>query len=73
MQTATRTDPVPPPATPVVEEEKQKEQPSTPEAPEPRDLFAPAQRRKLRDERKSITHKFSVGGHEGYIIVGMYA
>ena len=23
--------------------------------------------------RKSITHKFSVGGHEGYIIVGMYA
>ncbi len=24
-------------------------------------------------ERKSITHKFSVGGHEGYIIVGMYA
>ena len=23
-------------------------------------------------ERKSITHKFSVGGHEGYITVGMY-
>ncbi|MBI3693875.1 MAG: vitamin B12-dependent ribonucleotide reductase [Acidobacteria bacterium] len=29
-------------------------------------------RRKLPDERKSITHKFSVGGHEGYITVGMY-
>jgi len=36
-------------------------------------LVARAQRRKLPDERKSITHKFSVGGHEGYIIVGMYA
>lgn len=29
-------------------------------------------RRKLPDERKSITHKFSVAGHEGYITVGMY-
>ncbi len=29
-------------------------------------------RRRLPDERKSITHKFSVGGHEGYITVGMY-
>lgn len=41
-------------------------------APEQRDLFARAQRCKLPDERKSITHRFSVGGHEGYIIVGMY-
>jgi ribonucleoside-diphosphate reductase alpha chain len=24
-------------------------------------------------ERASVTHKFSVGGHEGYITVGMYA
>src|SRR5213075_1952201 len=31
-----------------------------------------AVRRKLPDERHSITHKFSVGGHEGYITVGMY-
>ena len=37
------------------------------------ELFSRAQRRKLPDERKAITHKFSVGGHEGYIIVGMYA
>lgn len=29
-------------------------------------------RKKLLDERASITHKFSVGGHEGYITVGMY-
>ncbi len=29
-------------------------------------------RRKLPDERRAITHKFSVGGHEGYITVGMY-
>jgi ribonucleoside-diphosphate reductase alpha chain len=29
-------------------------------------------RRKLPDERQSITHKFSVGGHEGYIHVGLY-
>jgi ribonucleoside-diphosphate reductase alpha chain len=30
------------------------------------------QRRKLPDERQSVTHKFSVGGHEGYITVGLY-
>ena len=48
-------------------------QPSAAEAAEQQDLFAQARRRKLSDERKSITHKFSVGGHEGYIIVGMYA
>jgi ribonucleoside-diphosphate reductase alpha chain len=29
-------------------------------------------RRKLPSERKAITHKFSIGGHEGYITVGMY-
>jgi ribonucleoside-diphosphate reductase alpha chain len=29
-------------------------------------------RRKLADERRSITHKFSIAGHEGYITVGMY-
>ena len=30
------------------------------------------QRRKLPDERHSITHKFDIAGHEGYITVGMY-
>ena len=36
--------------------------------------FAAAQpfRRKLPDERSSITHKFSIAGHEGYITVGLY-
>ena len=29
-------------------------------------------RHKLPDERQSVTHKFSIGGHEGYITVGMY-
>ncbi|MFH1572658.1 MAG: vitamin B12-dependent ribonucleotide reductase [Acidobacteriota bacterium] len=29
-------------------------------------------RRKLPVERRAITHKFSVAGHEGYITVGMY-
>jgi ribonucleoside-diphosphate reductase alpha chain len=73
VQTAIPTDPVAPSATPVVEREKQKEQPFAAEAPEQQDLFARARRRKLPDERKSITHKFSVGGHEGYITAGMYA
>jgi ribonucleoside-diphosphate reductase alpha chain len=38
------------------------------------DLHAPprAVRHKLDDERMSITHKFNVGGHEGYITVGLY-
>ncbi len=29
-------------------------------------------RKKMPDERKSITHKFDIAGHEGYITVGMY-
>ncbi|HEU4725305.1 MAG TPA: vitamin B12-dependent ribonucleotide reductase [Candidatus Eisenbacteria bacterium] len=35
---------------------------------------APAvpKRRRLPDERKSITHKFSVANHDGYLTVGMY-
>ena len=30
------------------------------------------QRRHLPDERRSVTHKFSIAGHEGYITVGEY-
>jgi ribonucleoside-diphosphate reductase alpha chain len=30
-------------------------------------------RRRLPDEREAITHKFSIGGHEGYLTVGKYA
>ncbi len=29
-------------------------------------------RRKLPDERASVTHKFSIAGHEGYVTVGLY-
>jgi ribonucleoside-diphosphate reductase alpha chain len=36
------------------------------------ELFARAQREKMPAERASVTHKFSVGGHAGYITVGMY-
>ncbi len=37
-------------------------------------LAAAAQpvRRRLPDERQSITHKFDIAGHEGYITVGMF-
>jgi ribonucleoside-diphosphate reductase alpha chain len=46
-------------------------------APSPQEeenLNAPprAVRHKLQTERRSITHKFNVGGHEGYITVGLY-
>jgi ribonucleoside-diphosphate reductase alpha chain len=29
-------------------------------------------RKRMPQERQSITHKFSIGGHEGYITAGMY-
>ena len=29
-------------------------------------------RRRLPDERQAITHKFSLGGHEGYLTVGLF-
>jgi ribonucleoside-diphosphate reductase alpha chain len=31
-----------------------------------------ARRHKLPDERFSVTHKFSIAGHEGYVTVGLY-
>lgn len=31
-----------------------------------------ALRRKLSEERQSITHKFAIAGHEGYFTVGLY-
>ena len=33
---------------------------------------AKAVRRRLPDERDGVTHKFSIGGHEGYLTVGLY-
>src|SRR5215469_14424146 len=47
---------------------------SVPSVAEEEDLNAPprAVRHKLQQERASITHKFKVGDHEGYITVGLY-
>ena len=39
---------------------------------EPTTVEYRAMRHKLPDERKSITHKFDIGGHEGYLTVGLY-
>jgi len=43
-------------------------------AKDEQDLNAPprAVRHRLQEERASITHKFSIAGHEGYITVGLY-
>jgi len=45
-----------------------------PVAQPPQDLNAPprAVRHRLPEERASVTHKFSIAGHEGYITVGLY-
>ncbi len=45
--------------------------------PAPLPVVAPhelpyARRRRLPDERKSITHKFKIGSHSGFITVGLY-
>src|SRR5450631_2705411 len=51
------------------------ERASSPAAVEVEDnLEAPprAVRHRLKEERMSVTHKFNIGGHEGYIIVGLY-
>jgi ribonucleoside-diphosphate reductase alpha chain len=50
-------------------------QPLNTKSAEAKTEAAPEQRlarRRLPDERRSITHKFSIGGHEGYMTVGMY-
>jgi len=41
------------------------------EAQEKREEVRPV-RRRLPDTRRSLTHKFSIEGHEGYITVGLY-
>ena len=50
------------------------ERAASPAVVEPENLEAPprAVRHKLKEERMSVTHKFNIGGHEGYIIVGLY-
>jgi ribonucleoside-diphosphate reductase alpha chain len=44
---------------------KDKQAPGAPVVEVPR-------RRKLPDERRAITHKFDIAGHEGYITVGLF-
>ncbi len=39
--------------------------------PEVQTIYKPL-RRRLPDERAAITHKFNVGGHEGYLTIGLY-
>jgi len=38
----------------------------------PQEIPYKPQRRRLPDERKSVTHKFSIAGTEGYLTVGLY-
>ncbi len=42
------------------------------EAAAPQVVVERIARRRLSDERRAITHKFSIAGHEGYLTVGMY-
>ncbi|MFY9561572.1 MAG: vitamin B12-dependent ribonucleotide reductase [Terriglobales bacterium] len=46
----------------------------SPAAVDSENLEAPprAIRHKLKEERMAVTHKFNIGGHEGYITVGLY-
>ncbi len=46
----------------------------SPAAVEEDNLDAPprAVRHRLKDERMSVTHKFNIAGHEGYVTVGLY-
>ncbi len=57
------------------EGEKASAEPPAPsvQPPEQHELFPRQSREKLAPERDSITHKFSIGGHDGYITVGKYA
>jgi ribonucleoside-diphosphate reductase alpha chain len=43
-----------------------------PAAIEPVSVPVRAVRRRLPDTRRSITHKFNIAGHEGYLTVGLY-
>jgi len=63
------------PATPAVAQSGMAAVPVPVAAPAPspqQEMFPENRRHKLPAERNSITHKFNVGGHEGYLTVGMY-
>jgi ribonucleoside-diphosphate reductase alpha chain len=42
------------------------------EKAEPEVVVLPPERKRMPQERESITHKFSIAGHEGYITAGKY-
>jgi ribonucleoside-diphosphate reductase alpha chain len=42
------------------------------EKAEPEVVVLPPERKRMPGERESITHKFSIAGHEGYITAGKY-
>ncbi len=52
-------------------DEKQTEVPTVKVAPVAENVNAP-RRRRLPDERRALTHRFMVGGHKGFITVGLY-
>ena len=58
------------------DKESPKEMPATLEVETDIEVTAAASRqpirRRLPDERRAVTHKFTVGGHEGYITAGLY-
>ncbi len=45
---------------------------ATSPAPVPVQIVHKPMRRRLPDTRRSITHKFNIAGHEGYLTVGLY-
>jgi ribonucleoside-diphosphate reductase alpha chain len=49
-----------------------KEEPATPQVQPSPLIERRALRKKLPDERRAITHKFSINEHEGYLTVGLY-
>lgn len=48
--------------------------PKPPPASEPPPVAAPSPpvRRHLPDERRSVTHRFTIDGHKGYVTIGLY-
>jgi len=53
-------------------DDKKVQAPAAAAAPTPAAAPARPFRRRLAETRHSITHKFSVAGHEGYLTVGLY-
>ncbi len=51
---------------------KKKDEPAQPQVQPSQIIERRALRKKLPDERRAITHKFSINEHEGYLTVGLY-